>query len=323
MQCHKSCYHPSRSPFQKNLRFLFLLVLFLFSIVVSGCINRSSRRTKNSNNSPGSVAYKDGIGRQVSLPKHPVKIISLAPDVTETIYFLGAQDRLIGDTIQCNWPEAAKHKPKIGDLLNPNCEIILAAKPDLVIASTAGNDRNAVLKLANLGLPVYVTAPRNVAEIFKTVEDIGHITDRTEQGQQLVAQMKERLDKVQQRIAGLPPLRAFFITWYDPLLAPGKNTFETDVLRIAGVISITADIEQFYPRYSLEQVLVKDPDVILTIEHQGDPLPPFNKASGWKNLRAVKKDRVYFLSEYLQHPSPLFVNGVEDLAKKLYPERFK
>ena len=86
------------------------------------------------------VAYTDGIGRQVQLPKHPLRIISLAPNVTETLYLLGAQDRLIGITTQCNWPEAAKHKPKIGDLLNPNYEVILAAKPDLVIASTAGND---------------------------------------------------------------------------------------------------------------------------------------------------------------------------------------
>jgi ABC-type Fe3+-hydroxamate transport system substrate-binding protein len=89
------------------------------------------------------------------------------------------------------------------------------------------------------------------------------------------------------------------------------------------VISITGDIPQFYPRYSLEQLLVKDPDVLLTIEHEGDPLPDFGKTPGWRDLRAVRQGRIYFLSEYLQHPSPLFVDGVEDLAKKLYPERFQ
>jgi iron complex transport system substrate-binding protein len=135
--------------------------------------------------------------------------------------------------------------------------------------------------------------------------------------------MKERIEKVKLRIAGLPAVRAFFITWFEPLLTPGKTTFENDVLRLAGVTSITADIPQFYPRYSLEQLLIKDPDVILTIEHQGDPLPDFKKTAGWKDLSAVKKGRVYFLSEYLQHPSPLFVDGVEDLAKQLHPERFQ
>ncbi len=269
------------------------------------------------------AVYTDGIGRRVEIPKHPLRIISLAPNITEILYLLEAQDRLIGVTTQCDWPKAVKDKPKIGDLLNPNYEVILAAKPDLVIASTAGNDRGAVMKLAGLGLTVYVAAPRSVEKIFKSVEDIGRITDCTAQGLQLVARMKERLENVRLRIAGLPTLRAFFITWFDPLLTPGKNTFENDVLRLAGVVSITADIPQYYPRYSLEQLLVKDPDVILTIEHKGDPLPDFKKTSGWKDLRAVREGRVYFLNEYLQHPSPLFVDGVEELARKLHPERFR
>src|SRR5438876_6244661 len=114
-----------------------------------------------------SVDYTDEIGRYVRLPKHPLRIVSLAPSVTEVLYLLGAQDRLVGVTTHCDWPEDAKTKPKIGNLLNPNYEVILAAKPDLVIATTAGNDRAAVLKLAGLGLPVFVTAPRSVEKISK------------------------------------------------------------------------------------------------------------------------------------------------------------
>jgi iron complex transport system substrate-binding protein len=300
-----------------------LTLLILLCLTSIGCADRHSANSKKSTpKSANTVAYIDEIGQRVELPKHPMRIISLAPNVTETLYLLGAQDRLIGNTTQCNWPEASKRKPKIGDLLNLNYEVILAAKPDLVIASTAGNDRAAVMRLTSLGVPVYVIAPRNVEKIFQCVEDVGRITDCSAQGLQLVAQMKERLERVKLRIAGLPPMRAFFITWFDPLLTPGQATFENDVLRLAGVLSITADIPQFYPRYSLEQLLVKDPDAILTIEHQGDPLPNFKKTPGWKDLRAVKEGKTYFLSEYLQHPSPLFVDGVEDLAKQLHRERF-
>ncbi len=269
------------------------------------------------------TVYIDGIGRQVSIPKHPLRIISLAPNVTETLFLLEAQDRVIGNTTQCSWPEEAKHKPKIGDLLNPNYEVILAARPDLIIASTAGNDRSAVMKLAELGLPVYVAAARSVADIFQTVEEIGLITDCPAQGRRLVVQMEERLEQIRLRIEDLPRIRAFFITWFDPLLTPGRSTFENDVLRLAGVVSITADVPQYYPRYSLEQVLLQDPDAILTIEHEGDPLPDFRITPGWRDLRAVREGKVYFLSEFLQHPSPLFVDGVEDLAQKLHPERFQ
>jgi iron complex transport system substrate-binding protein len=267
--------------------------------------------------------YTDGLGRRVAVPKHPLRIISLAPDVTETLFLLGAEDRLIGNTTQCSWPEAAKRKPKIGDLLNPNYEVILAAKPDLVISSTAGNDRTAVMKLADLGLPVYVVAPRTVDKIFQSVEEMGRITDCNARGLQLVTQMKERLEKVKQRIDRQAPVRAFFITWFDPLLAPGKTTFENDVLKLAGVTSITAEIPQYYPRYSLEQLLLENPDAIITVKQEGNPLPDFKRIAGWRDLRAVRQGKVYILTEFLQHPSPLFVNGVEELAAKLYPERFQ
>jgi iron complex transport system substrate-binding protein len=304
----------------------FCLTILLVSVGIAGLgyLRQSSALQQNrSQKSEERVTYTDGIGRQVELPRHPMRIISLAPNITETLYLLGAQDRLIGDTIQCTWPEDAKHKPKIGDLLNPNYEVILADKPDLVIASTAGNDRNAVMKLAGLGAPVYVAAPRNVEKIFQSVENIARITDCTERGAQLIAQMKARLENIKLRISGLPPVRAFFITWLDPLLAPGKDTFENDVLSLANVVSITADIPQYYPRYSLEQILVKNPDVILTVKQEGNPIPDFKKIAGWRDLPAVQKGRVYILTEYLQHPSPLFIDGVEELSKKLYPERFK
>jgi iron complex transport system substrate-binding protein len=300
-------------------------ILLLSCASETGCRNPRGDDRTVSRLSPGEAGraiYTDGIGRKVQIPRHPRRIISLAPDVTETLYLLGAGDRLVGNTTQCNWPEAAKSKPKVGDLLNPNYEVILAANPDLVISSTAGNDRAAVMKLVDLGVPVYVVAPRTVQRIFQSVEDIGRITDCADRGFQLVAEMKERLEKIRSRINGLPRVRAFFITWFDPLLAPGKDTFENDVLSLAGVTSITADIPQFYPRYSLEQLLVQDPDAILTVRQEGNPIPDFRRIAGWKDLRAVREGRVYILTEFLQHPSPLFVDGVEELARKLYPERF-
>jgi iron complex transport system substrate-binding protein len=300
-----------------------LAALALLLIFASCSRSYPSKGSLYSEKTPTEKAvYTDGLGRRIELPKHPQRIISLAPSVTEVLFMLGAGDRVIGVTTQCNWPEAAKGKPKIGDLLNPNYELILAAKPDLIIASTAGNDRTAVLKLAGLQLPVYVTAPRSVEKIFENVENVGRITDCAERGRQLVAQMKSRLEEVKRRLAGLPPVRVFFITWFDPLLAPGRNTFETDALRQADVSSITANINEFYPRYSLEQVLAQDPDVIMTVEHTGSPLPDLKRVAGWKDLRAVRQGQIYVLNEVFQHPSPRFVNGVEELARKLHPERF-
>jgi iron complex transport system substrate-binding protein len=293
-----------------------LITWLVFS--ASACAEARTRRSE-----AATVTVVDGIGREVRVPLHPGRIISLAPSVTEILYMLRADDRLIGVSTHCDWPDDARRKPKVGTLLSPNYETILAARPDLIIASTAGNDQAATLKLADFNLTLYVTAPRSVSAIHDTVVNLGRITDCRERGEQLAAQMQDRLAAVQRRISGMPPTRAFFITWFDPLLAPGGRTFENDVLRLANVNSISAAIDEFYPRYSLEQVLMDDPDAILTVRHAGDPLPDLTRIAGWSRLRAVREGRVYVLSEVLQHPSPRFVEGVEELASKLYPERFR
>jgi iron complex transport system substrate-binding protein len=300
------------------------ILLQLCSLLFGSCSysHKSAPAGRAEEPTPGTISYTDGIGRQVRLPRHPRRIISLAPSVTEVVYMVGGADRLIGVTSFCDWPPEARNKMNIGDLLNPNYELILASKPDLLIASTAGNDRAAVMKLSGLGLPVYVTAPRSVEKIYETVEAIGQITDCSDQANRMVEEMKRRLGMVKSRLAGLRPVRAFFITWFDPLLAPGKNTFETDVLRQADVLSITSEIDEFYPRYSLEQILAKNPDVILTVEHKGNPLPDLRRLPGWERLEAVRLGRIYILPEVLQHPSPRFVEAVEYLARKLHPERF-
>jgi len=306
--------------------FHFLIALQAILFFAAGCTNRQFPALRDSDArgaTADTISYHDGIGRQVNLPRHPRRIISLAPNVTETIYLLGANDRLIGVTSQCDWPADTANKPKIGDLLNPNYELILASRPDLIIASTAGNDRAAVLKLSDLGLPVFVTAPRSSEKIIETVQSMGAIVDCTERAGQLVSEMKMRLTEVQQRLAGLPPVRALFITWFDPLLAPGRDTFETDVLRQAGVQSISGGIEGFYPRYSLEQIIAQDPEVILTVAHKAKPLPDLTRLAGWRHLSAVRNGRVYILSEVFQHPSPRYVEAVEELAHKLHPERYR
>lgn len=308
--------------FQSHFPFA-AIVLFSLLFSAQSCGDPYSRKSQHSENSSqkGKISYTDGIGRTVEIAGHPARIISLAPSVTEVLYMLGAQDRVVGVTTQCDWPDEAKQKPKIGDLLSPNYEAILASKPDLIIASTAGNDRAAVLKLADLNLPVFVTAPRSVEKIFETVEQIGAITGCTSQAERLNQQMKDRLRAVRQRLYGLPPVRAFFITWFEPLLSPGKNTFENDALQLAGIDSISADVDEYYPKYSLEQVISQDPYAILTVEHSGNPLPDLKQLAGWKQLRAVRAGRVYVLNPVLQHPSPRFVDGIEELVRKLHPER--
>jgi iron complex transport system substrate-binding protein len=311
---------PLRSPF--NPRF-YRAPLLLALLTTWSCTSSTGRITPRDTASPDRITYTDAIGRRLQLPRRPARIISLAPSVTEALYLVGAGDRVAGVTVHCDWPEEARKKPKIGDLLNPNAELILAARPDLVIASTAGNDRAAVLKLADLGLPVFVTAPRTVETIFETVDQIGRITGCEARARDVAARMRERLDLLDRRLKGTRRVRAFYITWFEPLLAPGRGTFENDVLLHAGVDSITSTIPDFYPRYSLEQVIASDPDVILAVRHEGNPLPDLRTLAGWQQIGAVRNNRVFLVGEALQHPSPRFLDALEDLARRLHPESFR
>ncbi len=299
------------------------IIAALALVLSSGCSRTDTDRHGPTRTASALIAYTDGIGRKVRLPRHPERIISLAPSVTETLFMVGAGDRVVGVTAECDWPAAAGSKPKIGSLLDPNYEMILAAHPDLIIATTAGNDKAAVYKLADLGLAVFVTAPRSVEGIIESTRQIGIITGCRQEAERLVDSVKARLEDIHRRLAELPPTRAFFITWFDPLLAPGRNTFENDILKLVSVVSISSDSNEFYPRFSLEQVLARAPDVIITVFHSGQPLPDLKKIPGWRDLRAVKDGKVFVLSETFQHPSPRFVDAVEDLARKLHPERFQ
>lgn len=311
---------PPKASFDSRSRRKSLVLVLL---TACSCTSSTGRLTPQRAAASQRVTLTDAIGRKVALARQPARIISLAPSVTEVLFLIGAGDRVVGVTTHCDWPEEAKKRPMIGDLLNPSAELILAAKPDLVIASTAGNDRTAVLRLADLGLPVFVTAPRNVDSILETVSQIGGITGCEAQAGKLVAAMRERLDSLDRRLNRTGPIRAFYITWFEPLLAPGKGTFENDVLLHAGVDSITSAIPEFYPRYSLEQVIASDPDVILAVRHEGNPLPDLKALPGWRQLRAVQGDKVFIVGETLQHPSPRFLDSLEDLAHRLHPEAFR
>jgi iron complex transport system substrate-binding protein len=298
----------------------FLWSFLLWIVFILSC---SGNHAAGTGKKLSGSARIDMIGQRVVLPSYPQRIISLAPSVTEVLFMLGCGERVIGVTTQCDWPPLEVEKiQKIGSLLAPNYELVLASRPDLIIASTAGNDRAAIMKLADLGLPVFVTAPRTVEGIFQTTLEIGRITGRAAEAESLVGATRSRLEAIRSRLSGARPVRAFFVTWFDPLLAPGRKTFENDLLALANATSISATSDEFYPRYSLEQVLAQNPDVILTVKHSGKPVQDLRTIPGWAKLEAVRKGRVYFLSEVLQHPSPRFVEGIEELAHALYPERF-
>ena len=196
----------------------------------------------------------DETGRRVAIPADVKRVVSLAPNLTETIYALGLEERLAGDTDYCDTPAAAKLKPHVGGAQNPSLEAIVALHPDLVLATTSINRIETVEGLAKVGVAVYTTDPQTVRGMLESTARIAGLMGAEAQGATLVAKLQARLDALAARLADVPPVHALFVVWEDPLITIGQNTFIADALRWAGAESVILS-QQKWPRVSFEEVV--------------------------------------------------------------------
>lgn len=267
----------------------------------------------------------DETGRRVGVPAQVERIVSLAPNVTEILYALGVDSRLVGVSNYCNYPPAAKTKPQVGQVINPSLEKIVALKPALVLATTAGNRRETVRALERLGVAVYGIDPRNIEGIFRSIQNISELLGVSEAGAKLEADLRTQLAAVAARIEGRPWPRVLFVLWLEPLMSVGRYTFIHDVLRRAGAESATADRAEDWPRLSLEEVIRRNPDYLVlahspALEQQ---LADLRQRPAWQGLRALEKDHVILLDEAVLRPGPRIAEAVERLARALHPEAFE
>lgn len=263
----------------------------------------------------------DQTGRRVNVPEHPARLVSLAPSITETLYALGLGDRLVGDTDYCEYPAEAKLKPHVGPILNPSLEKIVALKPDLVLGSPEANRIETADRLAALGIPLYGVTAHSVEETLHSIEDLGRLLQREAAARSLLEGLRRRIAAVEEGVAGCGQPKVLFVVWYRPLTTVGARTFVTDVIHRAGGVSIGEDLLGEWPRLSLEEALRRDPDVILLprAESFSPELEEFRHLPGWRDLRAVKNRRMYFISDTIIRPSPRLVDALEEVARVLHP----
>jgi iron complex transport system substrate-binding protein len=268
----------------------------------------------------------DEAGRTVRIPQPVLRIVSLAPSLTETVYALGVQDRLAGDTDYCDYPPEAQKKPKVGGALNPSLEEIAALHPDLVLATKGLNRLDTVLALQTLNIPAYATDPHTVDQIISSTLRLAEILGASDAGATLAADLKRRLDDLDEHLASVPPRRVLFVVWDEPLISVGKDTFIADALRHAGAASIV-ESTQSWPQMSLEEVVRQQPDFLVFAESHSPTgsvdLDALASRPGWRGLEAVRHRRFAVISEAVNRPAPRIVSAIEDLARQLHPEAFE
>ena len=266
--------------------------------------------------------YKDALDREVVIHERPGRIIPLAPSLTEIFYRLGLGDRVVGVTNHCNYPPEAAVKPKVGSYINLNVEQIVSLAPDLVIGTVDGNERAVVEILERAGIAVYVVNPRNVREAVLNIALLGELCGVEEKAKALAAELTRRVDKVVEMTASRQRPLVFLQINLHPIMTVNSQTIHHDLIRLAGGRNMTAREPITYPRISMEEIIRRQPDIILISSMQRGGR--FDKAREewlkWTSIPAVKMGRVHLIdSDLIDRPSPRVVEGLERMAELIHP----
>lgn len=262
----------------------------------------------------------DDLGRKVKIPLKINRAISLAPNLTENIFAVGAGDKLVGVTTFCDYPVSAKDIQKIGDTRTPNIESIIALRPQIVFISTASQLEAFSKTLEENGIAVFVTDPNTLEAIYKNLEQFGDIFGTGDQAARVTAEMKTRLAAIMEKVQYEPRTRVFVQISRDPLFAAGRESFITEVIERAGAISVTRDLQAAYTRLSNETALAMNPEAIIVPAGAGNDEPH----DVFKDSPAVRDGRVIRIkNDLLMRPSPRLIDGIEEAARGLHPQSFK
>lgn len=266
---------------------------------------------------------------EIRLSTPPGRIVSLAPSLTEIVFLLGAQDRLVGVTRFCNVPPEASRLPRVGGVVDPDVERIVAARPDLVLCTTDGNPKEKVNILEEMGIPCFAVGPQDLSAVFGTIERIGILLGVPETGKREAESLRERTARASgsgtcsarrgEADPGTPRLlpRVLFAVSTSPVIAAGAGTFLDELIRRAGGTNAADRFSGRYPRLSVEELVAASPDILLIAAMLGVERFP-ESVTRWKEIPAFRDHEVYPLDgDLVTRPGPRMVDALEEVTRIL------
>lgn len=261
------------------------------------------------------ITVQDDAGRTVTLSRPPQRIVSLAPHITELIYALGANGQLVAADAGSDYPAAAKLLPRIGDYSRVNFERVAALRPDLIIGWRSGNRAADIYRLRQMGIPVLLTDAHTLNDVARLLRLVGATTGHVNAGQRAAQAFETRLQLLRAQYAGSPPRRVFYQVWDQPLMTVGGKQWINDAITLCGGRNIFSDLQGAAPVVSLESVLARAPEMIIS----GDDAP--DRRSMWQRfprLPAVQRGALIRINaDTLHRPTPRVLDGVETLCKEI------
>ena len=268
------------------------------------------------------VVVQDDTGAMVRLAQPALRIVSLAPHITETLYAAGAGERLVGAVEYSDYPEAAKKLQRIGGYSRLDLEAIAALKPDLAVGWASGNSPAHIEKLRALGIPVYLAQPERIDDVAANLERYGELAGTEAVARVAAASFRNRLAELRKQYSMQPKVRTFYQIWKQPLMTVGGAQVISDAIRLCGGENVFADLKPLAPKVTVEAVLAADPEVIVA-SGMGESRPEWlDDWRQWKTMTAVKRDNLFFVQpDIIQRHTPRLVEGAARLCAHLETAR--
>ncbi len=255
------------------------------------------------------------------------RIVSLAPSITEILFAIGAGNRVVGVTTFCDYPEQAKSKPKVGGFTDQNIEAIVFQKPDLVIITPNSGTKFTYEKLKQIGIETLVVPFYSLKDLIQSFELIGQKTGNVLEAKKIETQLSEIINQVRAQSISRPPKKVAFISWHTPLILAARGTLEGDIVELSGGTNIAQDSPLHYPKFNIEALFARDPDLIIDTSRMGKKMS-LEKQKEWakkfwsqySELRAVKTGQVYiFKGDVYCAPGPRTVRFIQAVNAILDP----
>ena len=263
------------------------------------------------------------------VPNQVNRIIAMSPNITEILFALGLEEKIVGVTLRSDYPPAAAEKPKVGTFWQPNIEAIIAARPDLVITLNFPQQKNLTQRLNRMGCRTLTVNREKVGDLFQAIKKIGRATGQHTQAEQLVRDIKSRLNKLSQMIGSKEKLKVLWVVQRQPLRVAGTDTFVNEMIALAGGENAIGPTIHEYPPIGGEQVIACSPDIIIEpTMGLDDPVQQREIAikywSRFSNVPAVMNGRIYVIcGDAVSRPGPRLYEGTETIARCLWPKLFE
>ena len=258
-------------------------------------------------------------GEAKEAKKKNIRIVSLSPNLTETVFALGCGKSLVGRSNVCNYPAAVKKISIAGSFGRPNVERVLALKPDYII-SAAMQDKAMIERFERFKIKVLFLPAKSFKDYFRNLDTLGKVLNCPDRAADLCKQCRAELEKLEKAVVKIPEeqkVKALFVIQDVPLYTIGKTSFITDMIRLAGGRSVTASEKKAYFKCSMEWVMRQQPDVIIMPSASDRQVKVLTTRPGWKDLNAVKKNRIFyeFDPDLLSRMGPRTLDGIKLLRE--------